>query len=608
MTTITPKEEEGLINAALTASQYDANNDAELETLVGSSHICSEGFSSSECEEEKLRRRLQFFFMNPIQKWQTKQRFPYKFLVQVIKIFLVTFQLYLFAHNRYIHVNYMWDNRIAFSHLFLLGWDPSREVNDYPPGSGPLALYKIPEFYDTIDYAVNGYGRLDEAIGPYSFTQEDNSISPMQLCTSHYKEGTIFGFNESYSFNNEVLVNCIFLNFTRETSGNFSSESYLSQHGVSIQFSALIEATLSFGLKTVNFKSAGPISPPDCYRFNVSIYFDNRDQDGQMKLSLNADTFRLTCKGDTEYKTDSHLFNVLHSILNSLVIVICSLSLILCSRAIYRAQLLKFETIAFFRRVYKKDVSVEGRLEFLNFWYIMIIANDLMIIVGSSIKQQIEANQFSGDEWNFCSVLLGTGNMLVWFGILRYLGFFKTYNVVILTLKKATPKLLRFLLCALLIYAGFTFCGWLVLGPYHMKFRSLASTSECLFALINGDDMYATFSTMENSSSALLWWYTRIYLYVFISLYIYVILSLFISVIIDAYETIKSYYKNGFPKNDIQEFVSDTYHNTSVPIRSESSSSLEDALELCRRSGFKYALRKMCCGGVTWNAANQELM
>lgn len=37
--------------------------------------------------------------------------------------------------------------------------------------------------------------------------------------------------------------------------------------------------------------------------------------------------------------------------------------------------------------------------------------------------------KFIGDQWNLCSVLLGTGNLLVWFGVLRYLTFFKTYNV-----------------------------------------------------------------------------------------------------------------------------------------------------------------------------------
>ena len=70
------------------------------------------------------------------------------------------------------------------------------------------------------------------------------------------------------------------------------------------------------------------------------------------------------------------------------------------------------------------------------------------------------------------------------------------------------------------------------------QFRSLASTSECLFSLINGDDMYATFSIMS-FKSPMLWWYSRIYLYCFISLYIYVVINLFISILVDAYETIK---------------------------------------------------------------------
>ena len=63
-------------------------------------------------------------------------------------------QLCLFAHSRYKHVNYTWDNRISFSHLFLRGWDAIREVNSYPPSIGPLALYKIDEFYETVDFAV----------------------------------------------------------------------------------------------------------------------------------------------------------------------------------------------------------------------------------------------------------------------------------------------------------------------------------------------------------------------------------------------------------------------------------------------------------------------
>ncbi|XP_046833645.1 mucolipin-3-like isoform X1 [Vespa crabro] len=504
--------------------------------------------------EDKMRRKLRFFFMNPIEKWQAKRRFPYKFIVQVIKIVLVTVQLCLFAHNNYIHVNYTWDNRITFSHLFLRGWDNTQEVPAYPPATGPLALYKKDEFFDTIDYALNGYYNLNNSIGSYSYDAEDNTAGPVKLCLYWYKESIIFGFNESYVFDKEIIKTCV--NITKEYHDNFNnSRNILSTQNVIVNFSALVRAYLKFAVKTVNLRAAGPMTPPDCYQFDIKIIFDNRDQDGQMLLSLETEPQRLYCKGDTRYIMDNQIESALRTLLNLLVIFICTISLVLCSRAIFRAQLLKFETMNFFKKKYGKLLSFEGRLEFLNLWYIMIIINDLLIIIGSAVKEQIERKYFGSDHWNVCSIFLGTGNLLVWFGVLRYLGFFKTYNVVILTLKKAAPKVARFLICAILIYAGFTFCGWLILGPYHMKFRSLATTSECLFALINGDDMFATFS-ITSFKSPMLWWYSRIYLYTFISLYIYVVLSLFISVIMDAYDTIKTYYRDGFPKNDLQTFIS----------------------------------------------------
>lgn len=70
------------------------------------------------------------------------------------------------------------------------------------------------------------------------------------------------------------------------------------------------------------------------------------------------------------------------------------------------------------------------------------------------------------------------------------------------------------------------------------KFRSLANVSECLFSLINGDDMYSTFLQMRDKSY-MVWLFSRLYLYTFISLFIYMVLSLFIALITDTYETIK---------------------------------------------------------------------
>lgn len=466
-------------------------------------------------------------------------------------------------------------------------------------------MYKRSEFYEAIDYALHGYYNIDDAIGSYSYIAEDNSVGPVTLCLYEYKEGIIFGFNESYVFDSEIVETC--MNISLETFHSFNSSHVLLQHkNINVNFSALVRAHLKFALKTVNLKAAGPITPPDCYRFNVMVDFDNRDFDGQMLLSLDAEARKLQCKGDTRYVANHRIESALRTLLNLFVVLICSISLLLCSRAIYRAQLLKLDTVNFFKKMYGTTLSLEGRLEFLNLWYIMIIVNDLLIIIGTIIKEQIERKHTESDHWNVCSISLGTGNLLVWFGVLRYLGFFKTYNVVILTLKKATPKVARFLICAILIYAGFTFCGWLVLGPYNMKFRSLATTSECLFALINGDDMFATFS-ITSSKSAVLWWYSRIYLYSFISLYIYVVLSLFISVIMDAYDTIKIYYREGFPKNDLQTFIAPCTDEASSGIfRDESEKSdlseLLDRFFCCRKrpsyESFSESTKSGCGGAI----------
>lgn len=312
------------------------------------------------CSEERMRRRLQFFFMNPIEKWEAKRRFPYKFFVQIVKIVLVTMQLCLFAHSRYNHVNYTWDNRVSFSHLLLKGWDSAREVTSYPPGIGPLAIYVQDDFFETVDFAVRGYGNISLAVGPYSYTAEDNEIGPLKLCLFEYKEGTIYGFNESYVFNPEIDIDCMNLD------GNVSaigSRKYLAERGIQVSFSALVKATLEMSLKTVNFKAAGPLAPPDCYQFDIEILFDNSDHDGQMLLSLDAEPVRLHCKGNIEYTPDSQIEAVLRTILNVLVILVCAVSFALCARALYRAQLLRKQTAQFFWMTFHKPLSVEGQFE-----------------------------------------------------------------------------------------------------------------------------------------------------------------------------------------------------------------------------------------------------
>lgn len=170
-------------------------------------------------------------------------------------------------------------------------------MSNYPPEVGPLSVYTVKEYYDTMDYAIYGFGNLSRAIGPYSYATEDNSIGPIKICLYQYREGTIFGFNESYIFNPEIDTTCLMMH-ERDTPGG--AQNFLHKHNISIQFSALVRTTMHFNIKTVNLKASGPMSAPDCYKFKVEITFDNADHDGQMILQLDAVPERLVCKGKRE--------------------------------------------------------------------------------------------------------------------------------------------------------------------------------------------------------------------------------------------------------------------------------------------------------------------
>ncbi|KAJ8302389.1 hypothetical protein KUTeg_021376 [Tegillarca granosa] len=128
-------------------------------------------------------------------------------------------------------------------------------------------------------------------------------------------------------------------------------------------------------------------------------------------------------------------------------------------------------------------------------------------------------------------------------------------EILFLTLNKAIHNILRYMLCCSIIYAGFVFCGWAVLGPYHLKFKSLQSTAECLFATINGDDLFGTLSNFTVANDEFIWWFSRAFMFVYIAIFTAIAINLFIAILTDTYETIKQYCKHGFPMSELLEFI-----------------------------------------------------
>ncbi|CAK9302414.1 unnamed protein product [Gordionus sp. m RMFG-2023] len=498
-----------------------------------------------------VHRRLKFFFMDPLQKWKIRKQFPWKLTLQLVKIVFVTFHIALFTTNRYKHVVYFEHTQISFKHLFLKDWESNREVISYPPSNGIFAIYGIDEFYGSLNYAIQKYFGLELiAIGSYDFPVNNKSEVYVELCEYYYLVGQIWAYNHSYIFDSQTNYNC-----TKFYTWNTTALSY---NNFPFNFDSLIRVDLKLKLNTVHLKVLQPSISPDCYAFEVKISYDNSEHSGHLIISLDTQNIQHPCHGKIYYPEKHWLSKPQLIIMNLLILTICSVSLYLCVRALIRAHKLKEDCVKFFKVYYNTNLTKSDRLEFLNLWYVTILVNDILIILGTLLKLELERKLTSNQSillYDTCGILLGCGCLLVWIGILRYLKFFAQYNVLLLTIKIALPNVIRYLVCAIFLYMGFLICGWVVFTPYHSKFRSISSSSECLFSLINGDDMFATF-IITSTKSSLVWWFSRIYFYAFNTLFIYVVINLFISVILDTYESIKEYWDKGhLPHGFLTDFI-----------------------------------------------------
>ncbi|MCI4393779.1 hypothetical protein PGIGA_G00161380 [Pangasianodon gigas] len=492
-------------------------------------------------EEEELRRKLKYFFMSPCDKYYAKGRKPFKLVLQLLKIILVTAQLVLFGLSNQMVVTFKEENTASFKHLFL---------KDYSDGADDtLAVYTQSDVYEHIYYAIEQYLLLpDTTVGRYAYVYGVGvNGSALSLCQQYYKKGRIDPANDTFIIDPHIITDCVGVS-PLDVPDGFLKKEYKN---FTLKFHKLINVTIQFQLKAINLQTIINNEIPDCYTFIITIVLDNKAHSGKVKISLDNQVSIKECRDPS---VSGHAENYTRVAFDVAVAMICGLSLVLCGRSILRGILLQHEFVQYFKNKLEHTVCWGDRMEFINGWYILLIISDLLTIAGSFIKIGIESKNIS--SYDVCGILLGTSTLLVWVGVIRYLSFFQKYNILIVTLRAAFPNVIRFCCCVAVIYLGYCFCGWIVLGPYHVKFRSLSMVSECLFSLINGDDMFVTFSGMQESST-LVWVFSQVYLYTFISLFIYMVLSLFIALITGAYETIKHQTQEPIHITDLHAFIAE---------------------------------------------------
>ncbi|XP_029939630.1 mucolipin-3 isoform X1 [Salarias fasciatus] len=484
---------------------------------------------------DSLRRKIKYYFMNPCEKYHARGRKPWKLILQIVKIAFITIQLVSFGLSNQMVVTFKEENLMTFKHLFL---------KDYVDGGmDTYALYRQSDTYDHIYHIITQFGLLhNTTVGNHEYERNGGIYTPLTLCQEFYRNGTIYPGNETFEIDTHVDTDCL--------------QVYPMHHPslpqFELHFKRMLSVKITFVLKAINLQTVRHRELPDCYDFAIAITFNNGAHSGRIKVDLETDVDINECR-DWKVSGASAKSIYLTVLFDCLIVVMCITSFTLCTRSIINGILLQHEYTSYYRKRCGKHVPWLDKLEFVNGWYILIIVSDTLTIIGSILKMEIQTKVVT--NYDVCSIFLGVGTMFVWIGVIRYMGYFRKYNILILTLRAAFPNVIRFICCAGIIYLSYCFCGWIVLGPFHEKFRTLNTVSECLFSLINGDDMFPTFVNMKQKSS-LVWIFSRVYLYTFVSLFIYMILSLFITIITDTYDTIKQQQQSGVPTSELQKFLS----------------------------------------------------
>lgn len=390
--------------------------------------------------------------MDPIKKWKKRGTKPWKLSVQIIKILVFTSQLILFGTDMAKFITYKDEMQVTFKELFLKDWDPSADAIAYPGPYVPYAVYTKADYIHSINYAIKVYANISAlSVGPFGYqSDKPEQVSPIELCFTNYLRADFEPTKFKYNYSVRMVVNCTTIENFAEAGSDKWLEFDVRQHiHKPINYSTLVSSSLKLPIRTLLIEDAtSGDSGIACFNVDIEVFHDNRHRDGQMLINLFSKPRRAPCEGKL---TDTRDDIVARRFLNALVMIFCMLSFALCVRSLWRALLLYRQT-QLTLRIHGRRMDLSDTIEFVDVWLVLIVINDLMIATATVIISFSDERLLETDNYTICSLLIGMGNLLSWSGLLRYLSFFKKYNLLIVTLRKSFAHVTRFMLCTILIY------------------------------------------------------------------------------------------------------------------------------------------------------------
>ncbi len=178
----------------------------------------------------------------------------------------------------------------------------------------------------------------------------------------------------------------------------------------------------------------------------------------------------------------------------------------------------------------EKNIKIipKKHFKFLQFWSMFIITVNFLQICGAFLALSSNDNITT-----VISILIGSGCLFACLSTGKYIEKHPDYSTIYETLKRSFPVVTRFLIGVLPIFLGFLFLGVAIFRRSE-RFDTISTGSYTLFAMIQGDAVWDTFTDISSGSLI-----GQVYCYSFCVLFILIVINIFISIIEEAYVVTK---------------------------------------------------------------------
>jgi hypothetical protein len=174
-----------------------------------------------------------------------------------------------------------------------------------------------------------------------------------------------------------------------------------------------------------------------------------------------------------------------------------------------------------------ENLTCADKLALFNLWNVVSTVGNVCAIAYTSVSVTTLVDVVADAPLR---LLIGLSCLMLWLSLVQYLEFSPRYYVMILTLKRAVPRIGRFLVGILPCFVGYALLGLILFGDQNELFGSMFDTVGTLFAVVNGDSILDVVGSVSYVPVL-----GELYICVYIMLFMYVCLMTCIAIVEESF-------------------------------------------------------------------------